>query len=331
MKSQEYVPNFEPFLQKIAEHEETLLGRDLLNRRQHLGRILVNRIYLACFVTFFIYDSRINHGFASFTDEIIHNKLYERLKLTQLLFPMTTFQLLLAQISCYQIKHDDIIRIPMIDSRLQVSSPRYSNAKHQTYRYIHVPYDYCNLPDIQILSRLLILIRQRRTLLVQGLQLVRQIVSFLLTESTDTPNLSVDDESQTDEVLLTRLVQNIFLTKLPECTPRDFANSIDALPHEFIPHLEEPEHIIRRTQHRFDRNIETLPTENWFIGTSMFNMHSFKVIEDLTVIDFLPTTQSFRHSLPQIEDTDHQQSDIPTEPKPEFKTLRFWIDVLSAP
>lgn len=260
----EFAPDFRNFIHELSQLEKELFRTDASTQDYDYGKIIVNRIYIAWLINYLTRKLRSHFTIQTEVDEnFLFN--FDRAAIPEVhVLPIRIIDTMINSIQCYQLHKTNILRIPIANSNVIVSSPRYSTANAITYKHVYIPFEYDLIPDPGILTHLFHLIRNRNILLRREGYVLTDAVNFLLTSETDDIELQVTDPHTTIEDIFQRLMFHVFLDDLPDCEPAQLAQSIDNVPSELVPPISRfSEHNPLRV-HFSKRTFDTIPSREWF-------------------------------------------------------------------
>jgi len=328
---EDYIPNLDHFVSSIVSLEDKSLRDRAIPERQILGRSLVNRIYLSALTDFYIQKFRFEIGVTPDTDKEFFRMFYDRIKPQETLLPVHIHMKLISAIRCYSPRGSTTIRVPRSDPGIICSHPIYHTADASRYNHVYIPFEYECLPATVIPTRLLYLIKYREELIITASSIGSlEIVTFLLFGDTSKREIRTTNGPNDPDIILQRLIDNVFLSNLPDCTARDLAYSIDQMPDHVIPELGT---LQRYSSPHLDstRPLSAMtPTRAWFASNAMFQTLRGSSAPDVSMVHYLPQSSIFG-KLP-LTSADIRKADPPSPPTSEVKlrTATFWLNVLQS-
>jgi hypothetical protein len=327
----EFTPDFRKFIHELSQLEEELFRTDTSTHEYDYGKIIVNRVYFAWLINYL--TKKIRSYFVIQTEADQHSlfTLDQAMIPEAIVLPIHLIDIMIKSIQCYQAYKTNILRIPMVNSNVQVSSPRYSTANAITYKHVYIPFEYDLIPDPGILTHLLHLIRNRNILLCREENKLHNAVQFLLTGEIDDTELQVTDPNTNIEHIFDRLMFHVFLDDLPDCTPAQLAHSIDNVTPDFFPPISRFSEYNPLNIHSHKRNFDTLPPREWFTANriqlqrSQIPPPNYQMLGINPLFKF-PFNQLIEKELVQANTRIDTRSDLPVR-----KSTKFWLEVFSTP
>jgi hypothetical protein len=182
-----------------------------------------------------------------------------------------------------------------------------------------------------VLTALLILVKDRKAIFKDSSNHLQTAVHFLLHYDLSESELRVTDSTGNTKTLFTRLIDNIFMYQMPDCTPEQFARSVDLLPDEAIPPIQLFKTFESETPHHVTSRFDTIPTRDWF-NKQLLPLAAFDTYPtDIKFIEMTPyASQAF---VPIIE---KQNKEVRTTPLDEnflasAHSADFWLETFEQP
>jgi hypothetical protein len=328
---QEFTPDFRKFIHELSQLEEELFRTDTLTIDHDYGRTIVNRIYFSWLITYMTKKFRSFFVPQTEADQNFLFKLDQEMIPDATIMPQHLLDTLIKTIQCYQLAKTNILRIPMTDPHVQVSSTRYSTATATTYKHVYIPFEFDSIPDPGLLTHLFHLIRNRRILFARKDSMITDAINFLLHSELSETELQVTDGNQTPQSILEQLLFHAFLDNMPDCTPAQLAQSIDNVPLELGPPISRYSEDNPLKVHSSKRTFDTIPPRDWFDAHRATLQRNQIPPPDSKLVGSLPDSK-FPFN-PLIEKTNVQRDtrldrNLSHTAK---KSTDFWLEVFSTP
>jgi len=327
----EFTPDLRKFIHELSQLEEELFRTDALTQEYDYGKIIVNRVYFAWLINYLTRKIRSHFVTQTEADQNFLFTLDQAMIPEVIVLPIHLTEIMIKSIQCYQASKTHILRIPIANSNVQVSSPRYSTANAITYKHVYIPFEYDLIPDPGILTHLIHLIRNRNILLCKKDRILHTAINFLLTGEIDDIELQVTDPNANVERIFDQLMFHIFLDDLPDCTPAQLAHSIDNVTPDFFPPISRFSEYNPLKVHSSKRNFDTIPPREWF--TAMRDLLQRSTIPPPNYRT-LGTDPIFKFPFSHLAEKELVQTAVRTDTKPDLpvrKSIDFWLEVFSTP
>lgn len=328
---QEFIPDFKLLIEKLSHFELQMYSSNSSLDEFDYGKIFVNRIFYSWISLFYANRFRHQYGFSTDRDKLFLYELENAILPPQHIMLSEIFATMTHTVQCYKTFAENILRIPLVELQPQVSSSRYNTAHAITYTHVYIPFEYEHIPHPEVLTALLVLVKERKAIFRDSSNHLQTAVNFLLLNEVESSELRVTDLNGNLKTLFTRLTDNVFLRRMPDCTPEQFVRSVDSLPTEAIPEIQGLKTFESETPHYVTSRFDTIPTRDWFTEQSL-KPDAFDTYH--TEIKFIETqphaSQAF---VPIIEKQNKTNRTTPHDE--EFlnsaHTAEFWLNTFTQP
>jgi len=187
------------------------------------------------------------------------------------------------------------------------------------------------LPNPGMFTHLLVLVRDRHSIFESNDSNLEIATKFLLTGEILAPSLQVTQNEITLRSLFSRLIDHVFLSELPDCTPEQLAHSIDRLSDELVPPIPIFKTFESEEPHALKQRFDTIPSRDWFRHVS----HSEYILNHYPSDHaFVETRNRNSHDTSLLAEKQSQQTRMMNSAT--FRSLNrkspdFWLEVFTTP